>query len=73
MRTLTDLVDGDVLEISSLIGIGYTRLSRLRFLVRRHLDAREAEVGGGVEVIPSPPPAAPDTKGDRLGASGPFA
>ncbi|MEW6073656.1 MAG: helix-hairpin-helix domain-containing protein [Planctomycetota bacterium] len=66
--TVEDLVDGDLLEIAGLLGIGYTRLARLRFLVRRGLETLERGPGVEREIIPARPPA-----GDRLEAAGPFA
>ena len=69
VRSLGDLVDGEVLEIAGLIGIGYTRLARIRFLTRRHLEGLKAKAQrDAVDVIPARRPAP-----DRLGSAGPFA
>ncbi len=68
IETLDDLADGDTLEVSTHLGIGYTRVARLQFLARRHLASLEGATTREVEVIPANPPS-----GDRLEASGPFA
>ena len=68
IETIGDFVNGDPLEISEKIGLGYTRLLRLQFLARRHLRSLDRAAVRDVEIVPPPPPSE-----GRLEASGPFA
>jgi len=76
--TLEALVAASTLDLARSVGIGFTRVSRLQFLVRRALaGGSELPREAGVPASPGPPaPRTPPSgagEADRLGASGPFA